>query len=379
MGRINPPPTGGVPYPPHVLRQLGFKPAETMTLTLPELEERVLDAINFYHLAVHDGIGMAPIVKWRAFAAIDGIDTISDPSHLDRALGEVIEASLTREGVIIGGVRYHDRDKTSFLLERLAPIDPLHSKRRTSIRARVKVKRNPADLTEIHVWNHRDGEYVTLPARNARFLTGLSKAQVDVMTTMAKVANLPFDTDEECTKARVELIRRLENSNPALKLAAAKKQRLLLAETPRTLAGGAIRIVEAPARHDGMAPLEEDGPVYIQTRTRRRAGEAKPVKGVRRGGKAATEKAVKTRAKSRALQAAEAAETAAIRDATPPAAPVRPHVAVGLAPLELPAAGEAPARLGAPPTGGRNQEKIMAGLQGWGPGSTPQKKDDTHV
>lgn len=375
---------GGIPYPPNILRKLGLDPRKTRVLTLPELEQRVLDGIHSYHLSKHDGIGDAPIVKWRRMAAINGIDTICDPSHLDRALGEVREASLTREGIKLDGVRYHERQKTSFLLEQLAPLDPLHSKRDTSIRARVKVKRNPADLTEIHVWNHRDKEYVTLRAENANFLTGLSKAQLDAMKTMAKAAKLPFDTDEECAKARVTLIRRLENSSPDLKLAAARKQRLLLAEMPRVLAGGAVRILEAPARHDGMAPPEdEDGPVYVPTQTRQRAGDAKPAKNVRRGGKAATKKAVTSRRNSAALREAEAALANAERAVAAPAVPTNPQVAVDLAPLQSPirvAASNGPATPPQRPRGGR-QAEIMArcSRDGWGLGSVPMKKDDDNA
>jgi putative transposase len=370
---------GGIPYDPRVLKALDFDPATTAILDIAELQERLVDAVHAYHLDLHDGIGVAPIVKWRAGAVIHGIEACSDPDHIDAAAGEVGEATLTREGVKYKGRVYHDKRVVSHLLERLAPLDPLHSKRRSTVRARVKFKRIPGDLTAMSIWNHRDKEYVTLPARHAIFLTGMSESQYENIKAMAALANLPFDTEVECAKARTILIRRLEAAHPERRMDAARKQqRLLLADQPGVIFGSMVRVLTAPARHDGQAPVEDEAGVHVPIDVGARAGRAAPVKGIRRGGAAATKKAQKTKT-SKALAAAEAAQTAAENAAG--FSPVPPDLLTANSPLYRPVEIALPEKVSTErqaASGGNRRAEIMAKIQkapGWGKGSTGPEKE----
>ncbi|MCW2282586.1 putative transposase [Rhodoblastus acidophilus] len=359
---------GGIPYDTKVLRKLGFDPQKTQVLDINELWERVIEAMNVYHLKEHDGIGVAPIIAWRASALVHGIDVCPNPDHLEAAAGEVLEASLTRQGIKLEGVVYHDQRTVTHLMDRLAPIDSLKSKRRTSQRARVKIKRNPADLTVIHVWNRRDEEYVPLPADNANFLMGLTKTQAKTIKIMAEQAGLPFDTDVECCKARVQLIQRLEDAKPQwLKDEEKKRQRILLADRPGLISGSILRVAAAPARHDGMAPIIDESGVHVPIDHGRRAGGGEAVKGSRRGGKAATRKATATRRNSKALSDALNAQAAAERE-SPSVKTVHPaKVEFSVPPRSPPSEGKLSMR-----------EQILASLaasEGWGPGSQPSKKE----
>jgi hypothetical protein len=279
--------------------------------------------------------------------------------------------------VTYDGIVYHDKQVVSHLLERLAPLDPLHSKRRTTIRARVKIKRNPGDLTVINVWNHRDKEYVTLRARHAIFLTGMSATQYGNIKAMAAAANLPFNTDVECAKARTTLIRSLEAAHPERRMAAARRQqRLLLADQPGVISGSTVRVLTAPSRHDGLAPVEDDSGVHVPIDVGQRAGRAAPVKGIRRGGASATKKALATK-KSNALAAAEAAELAAEDAArfeyTPPELHSSNFPLISSVEIALMDDGNT----GRSASRGSRQAEIMAKIQraGWGGFDRTEKGD----
>jgi putative transposase len=350
-----------------------------MILDIYEFEERLMDALHFYHLDTHDGIGgVPPIVKWRASAKLHSIEVCRDPDYIDRAAGEFRMASLTRQGIKLDGIVYHDPQVVTRLMSNLAPQDPLHSKRRTSIRARVKIKRNPADLTKIHVWDSVDEDYAALPARHARFLTNLTKSQYLAIKTLAALADMPFNTELECAEARTRLIRKLEADNPdRMKSIEKKMQRLLLVDQRGLPPGNTLQIATAHARHDGMAPVEDDdGVAYVPIDPPRRANGGMPAKNARRGGVKATEKAMRTRRKSRALIDAEAAEVEATKAAfelLPP--PELRTVIPRMARAEDSYDGdETPRRA----QGGSRREALKAKMKqsGWGEGSAGMAQEN---
>ena len=106
---------GGVPFPAYIMRKMNIDPLKSAVLTLHELEERLLEAIDDYHRQDHDALGMVPIEAWRREAQIHGIETLSDPDFLDAAFGEALDVSVTREGVEVEGVVYHDETLTTYL------------------------------------------------------------------------------------------------------------------------------------------------------------------------------------------------------------------------------------------------------------------------
>jgi putative transposase len=76
--------------------------------------------------------------------------------------------------------------------------------KKRSVRLRLKVKYNPADLTQIHVFDPRLGDYVTLECKE-EFLRGLSKKHFDTLQRWAEIQNLAFNTPEERKLARATL------------------------------------------------------------------------------------------------------------------------------------------------------------------------------
>lgn len=294
---------GGIPYPPYILRKMGIDPSRTVVLTMSLLEERILDAWDDYQRQPHKGLaGMAPIEMWERDSQIHGIEILPDPEFLDSAFGEVFDVSITREGVRIDGTRYHDPLNTTLLLERLAPVTVGHGRRRTSIRARAKAKRNPATPTILNVWNHRDQEYVQLPAKDGYHLLGLNRQQRILYKNFAKAEGLPYNTDEDKARARLRVVEMLERDLPGRSIEAKRKQRQLLAPPPQHIIGTSVRVQTINPSPSGTNDLQ------IPTTYGNRAGDGKPSKGNRRGGKRATAKALKTRkANSWAKRTAEEA------------------------------------------------------------------------
>lgn len=280
---------GGIPYPPYILRKMNLDPLKTAVMTSSDLEERVLDAIDDYHRQKHDGLGgLAAIEMWQRESQIHGIETLSDPEFLDSAFAEVFDVSITREGVLLERTRYHDELNTTLLLERLAPLEPGHH-RRTTIRARAKAKRPTADLTVLYVWNHRDQEYVRLPAKDAHHLLGMNRQQRILYKTFAESAGLPFNTDEDKARARLRVIEELERKLPGELLRTKRKQRQLLAPPPQHIIGTSLRVQTLTPSPTGMNDLQV--PVTYGSR----AGDGMPSRGPRRGGKRATAKSQRTR------------------------------------------------------------------------------------
>lgn len=280
---------GGIPYPPNILRKMNIDPLATAVMTRSDLEERVLDAIDDYHRQKHDGLGgLAAIEMWQRESQIHGVETLSDPEFLDSAFAEVFDVSITREGVVLEGVRYHDELKTTLLLERLAPLEPGHH-RRTTIRARAKAKRSTADHTVLHVWNHRDQEYVHLPAKDAHHLLGMNRQQRILYKTFAESEGLPFNTDEDKARARLRVIEELERKLPGEQIRAKRKQRQLLAPPPQHIIGTSVRVQTLTPSPTGMNDLQ------VPVTYGNRAGDGMPSRGPRRGGKRATAKTQKAR------------------------------------------------------------------------------------
>jgi putative transposase len=115
---------GGIPYPPYILRKMGIDPLRTVVLTMSLFEERILDAWDDYQRQPHKGLdGMAPIEMWQRDSQIHGIEILPDPEFLDSAFGEVFDVSITREGVRVGGTRYHDPLKYHIAIRATCPVD----------------------------------------------------------------------------------------------------------------------------------------------------------------------------------------------------------------------------------------------------------------
>lgn len=249
---------GGV-FKPELLREFGYDPQKDAVLTLTELEELIWETLTLYHITPRREEGSPPAQLWKESAERHGIDVIGDDTQLDKMLGAVKYPCLvTRSGVELFGLVFHDEAKVSVLLEDLIEYEPVRRRRKGSAAARVKVKYNPACLSEIHVWNRRTNTYVTLPCEDERYAPGVSLWHHRKLQEWAAQKGEQFATEADRLRVRANLISRLEELAPTLKGKERRAMaRLLASPKIQSRSEGEVALAYAASRHDGLAPIIE--------------------------------------------------------------------------------------------------------------------------
>lgn len=184
-----------------------------------------------------------PEAAWRAGIA-KGREVIDDANFLAAAFGTVRTATLTRSGIRLNNMRFHDPVTTAKILADLHPTTPVRNQRIGSATAWVKVKFNPADIGRIEVWNAKRKPkkgYETLPNVDAKYVRrGLGNWHNAQIRAWAEAQGLPFQTDDEKWTARDRLRAETENAAPDMKLAAMRKQRRMLEPPKPALIGDIV-------------------------------------------------------------------------------------------------------------------------------------------
>lgn len=253
----------GAKLPPHILRELGYDPTANAVLTVEQIEELIWEAIRLYHLEIHSSTGMAPGAIWRQDTQRYGIQVHSDLRQLDKMLGTVAEGrQLNRSGIEIHGLRYHEPTIVQGLLNDLVGMAPVKGQRRSgSGTCKVKVKFNPANIAEIHVWNHRNRRYYTLPCVDERYAKGMSLWHHRKLKAWAKAANLAFATEEDRLEARARLAAKVRQLIPDVMLRKRRAVARVIKAPAQEQMEGVVEMRFAPSRHDGMAPIVDQTPL----------------------------------------------------------------------------------------------------------------------
>jgi putative transposase len=244
---------------PQALRDLEIDPDADAVLTLHELEALIWEVINLYHLDIHTGINACPAQLWERDAKDHGIDVIADVRQLEKIAGAMEPGRrLARSGVEFLGLKFHDRDITTNLLNDLAGIAPQRGHGLAARTYTVKIKYNPADLGEIHVWNDRRKRYETLPCTEPEYARGLSKKQHELLRDFAAKRNEAFSSSEDRLRRRAELSQRIEDLLPGKGV---KNRRTIarLAQSPRVqeLQPHGVVLALAPPTDQGLPPVIE--------------------------------------------------------------------------------------------------------------------------
>ncbi|NEU14152.1 transposase [Methylobacterium sp. BTF04] len=291
---------GGVPLPPNLMKQMGLDPSKDATTTRSQLEGLIHQTIrDSYQYEEHAGIQAAPETLWRRGLA-KRREIIDDVNFLASAFGTTDTALLTREGIRFKGMRFHDPVVTSKLLNDLAHRTAKRGRRKGSATALVKIKYNPADISQISVWNDEAKPtkgYEILPNLDARYTRGgLGTWHHERVKEWANAEGLPFSTDDERWDARNRLRIVIDNSAPKAKFAAMRRKRRLL-EPPKPALTGNL-VVHGTVVPGVLAARPSDVPVTLPAHARE--GDGIPEKGPRRGGKKAERTAAETRARKKA-------------------------------------------------------------------------------
>ena len=280
----------GGTFPLQKLREWELDPQKHAVLTLQQTEALLDLAIGTYHQALHRSLSDTPLRTWARGVNTDtGINILGDDRQLDKLLGAREERLVTRSGVELFNLRYHDPAITGPLLEDLARRESVRGRRQGSASAKVAVKYNPANLGEIHVWNGPRGVYVTLPCTDLEYADGLSKWQHDRLQEWQRESNA--ETEEERRALRLKLRSAINELESPKTIRRQKRAQVRLLTSPKIemLGGVGLRVAHAEPRHDGMAPVIPT----IALSDERTDDGAKPIR-PQRGGKRKSKRPPKT-------------------------------------------------------------------------------------
>lgn len=313
----------GIPLKPHEMSALGLRPETKAIHTVDWLFDKMWEAIvTDYHLVEHGEEKIVPARRWRASLLDKGRWTIDDVRELDKILGRSEIVLLTTEGVKKDNHRFHDKDVTTALLDRLLRYSKKRQQRRgpkSSGTIPLLGTWDPSNCSFIHVWDFVLKKQIRLPNVHPKFSNGLSwKTAADVML-FAHKQNLEFHSDEERYAARAAFSRSLREKLPFIPYRDARKAAGQLVR-PQLVAGDTVERVTGPPLRTDAAPID----IPQVTSARERENDRLSEKGPRRGGAKATRKANRNRAASQARKKAEhkpAVRTTERTDAPPSNAP----------------------------------------------------------
>ncbi|WAC59788.1 Mu transposase C-terminal domain-containing protein [Brevundimonas sp. SL130] len=247
----------GARLPIHTLRELGYDPAARAVLTVEQIEDLIWDAIRLYHLERHSTLGAAPAAVWQKDAQRYGIPVHSDLRQLDKMLGAVAEGRrLSRSGIEIHGLQYRCAATVQKLLNDLVGSAPVRGQRRSgSMTCKVKVKYNPANIAEVHVWHHLERRYYTLPCCDPEYAQGMSLWHHNKLKEWARAADLAFTTQQDRLQARAKLAAKVDRLFPDITLRRRSAVARIKKAPVQTSMEGVVEMRFATSRHDGLAPV----------------------------------------------------------------------------------------------------------------------------
>lgn len=290
---------GGIPHKPTDMTALGLDPRNDDLLTIEEITDRFWRwACTDYHMQVHSGIGMAPARALKLSLEQHGRPTIDDIRSLDKLMGQSVRCRLSAVGVHVRGHRFHHPETVTRLLDELlrtAPKGRRKPRPMSSGSVWVVVTIDPSTCGHVHVWNYARRRNEKLWNVDRRFSEGCSWKLAEAVEAQARHDNLAFESDEEKFQARRNYEAALE---PAIKEKPFREARKLVRHYVKRKTGlvAGSKVIEAVAEPSASGMEGLDVPQGLAAPER--SDDRIPPKGPRRGGKAATRKAVATRARN---------------------------------------------------------------------------------
>lgn len=303
---------GAVPYDVKVMRLANLDPKKDAIIRMQDLDLLIHQTIiEGYQNDRHEGLGSIPARIWQEKIGRDRRRFMDNVAALDSILGRVEERTLTKAGIRFRHLVFHDRTKTTTLLNNLVAFEKKRSqpsKPYQSARVRVKIKWNPADASKIEVWPIRSSERfaVTLPNRDRKYSEGISFWHAESVRQQALELDMAFRTDDQKWNARNrlrELWQKIAGMLPGVGLEDAQRA---AAQQQPTLENGKIIEVDP---EDVKLQMDDDG-IVIDPPTVERADDGKAPKGRHYGGEATTREGQKTKKAKKAVRNLLAGEKA---------------------------------------------------------------------
>ncbi len=263
-------------FDPRTMKDLGYDPSRDRVVAASDLRNLLAEAQAFYHLQLHTGLNSQPARLWeKELRKWETAPVIKNDRQIDQIMGMVEEKTLTTSGIkMFNSLWYGHPANLEAIISRNASQDAEGRRRRgmkRSARLRFKVKYNPADLTQIHVYDPQLSDYVTLECKE-EFLRGLSKKHFDTLQRWAEIQNMGFNTPEERKLARATLNAVIREAAPHVAQKHRNKFAALVEGGCGAESGGNIVVAHVPSSYSGMASITGHE-TAVATRT---DGGAKP-------------------------------------------------------------------------------------------------------
>ncbi len=154
----------------NIIERADYEPGKTAIITPDVLDEITHKWIaDIYQVSGHRGIRDVPALRWEKGIAEWPPALPVNSEFLDVALGYTEERVVSSRGIELDNLFYND--------EELAMV-----RRTLEPHKKVIVKRDPSDLSLIHVYDERHDKYLAVPAIDQDYTRGLSLYQHTVIS-----------------------------------------------------------------------------------------------------------------------------------------------------------------------------------------------------
>jgi putative transposase len=153
-----------------IVDRADYEPGKTAIITPDVLDEITHKWIaDIYQVSGHRGIRDVPALRWEKGIAQWPPALPVNSEFLDVTLGYTEERIVSARGIELDNLFYNDED--------LALV-----RRTRDSRKKVIIKRNPSDLSLIHVYDDKHDRYIPVPAVDQHYTKGLTLYQHTVIS-----------------------------------------------------------------------------------------------------------------------------------------------------------------------------------------------------
>lgn len=246
----------GANMPIEWTRKADYDPEEDAVVCMEDLEGILNHVFAEIHTRPSEALdGRQPLLMWKRGTETHGIDVWWDADAATKELLDVRnDVQLSKSGIRLFGLRYHDIRSVPELLADLVPFEP-RRQRRADATATVKIKFDPADISVIHVWNRKTLRYCTLSCDDETYSSGMPLWLHERIRADAKAEGEAFNTQEERLLARSRCIQAIKAIAPKTAMKE-RKQFARLLEIPRIrqMTGNLVEMLETDPELVGPGP-----------------------------------------------------------------------------------------------------------------------------
>ncbi len=154
----------------NIVEKADYEPGKTAIITPDVLDEITHKWLaDVYQISPHRGIKDVPVLRWEKGIAEWPPALPANNEILDVSLGYTEERVPSARGIELDNLFYND-DDLALVRRTLEP------------RKKVIIKRNPSDLSQIHVYDEKHNRYLPVPAVDQDYTRGLTLYQHNVIS-----------------------------------------------------------------------------------------------------------------------------------------------------------------------------------------------------